>query len=248
MLKLDCHGTFRLVSDSGEDLTPASEKAKGVIALLAFAKNHERRRSWLQDKLWSEKSEARSAQSLRQALSDIRKALGPFAHLLTADRRRVALAGLTVPPARPDAEPSDFLATLQIDDPEFHDWQLSQANNHSDVTPVARESAPVPRHRMRVSTQARRNLDPAGEFVRRSLEAQILQSLQEVMPVEICDPDNQTDKACPEDIELEIESLIAGNSSTLRVVWKRKQGQQRLWSNTRSLARIIHHGRLAAAV
>ncbi|WP_323772204.1 hypothetical protein [Antarctobacter sp.] len=88
---------------------------------------------------------------------------------------------------------------------------------------------------MRISTQARPDTDPSGEFVRRTLEAQILQSLQELMSVEICDPDTQADRALPEDIELEVENLIAGNSSTLRVMWKRKLGQHRLWSNTRSL-------------
>lgn len=240
MLTLDCHGTFRLVSDCGQDLTPASEKAKGVIALLAFAKNNERRRNWLQDKLWSSKSESRSAQSLRQALSDIRKALGPFAHLLEADRRRVALSGVSVPPAPSDAQASDFLSTLQIDDPEFHNWLLVEANNHCAAVPEGSNRptappAPTPKTRMRIITHPRSDPDPAGEFVRRALEAQILQSLQEVMPIEICEPKTTSIEARAEDIELEVESLIAGNTTTLRVIWRRKRAQHRLWSNARSL-------------
>lgn len=240
MITLDCHGTFRLVSDCGLDLTPAPEKAKGVIALLAFAKNNERRRSWLQDKLWSSKSESRSAQSLRQALSEIRKALGPFAHLLEADRRRVALSGVSVRPAPSDAQAMDFMSTVQIDDPEFHNWILVEANNHhapapDDTTQQAAYPEPMANVDMRITIHARPDPDPAGEFVRRTLESQILQSLQEVMPIEICDPGAMSGEGRAGDIELEVESLISGNTTTLRVIWKRKREQQRLWSNARSL-------------
>lgn len=234
MLTLDCYGTFRLCSKAGDDLTPASEKAKGLIALLAFSRNHEQRRRWLQDKLWSEKDPALSAQSLRQALSEIRKALGDHAPCLVADRRRVALVGLSVQAAPSDAKPTDLFSTLQIDDPEFHDWLLIESGSLAAGAATAAPADRAPQHITRVTRTHRAASDPAAEYVRRTLEDSILLSLQEIVPLEIVDEAGSAGPARNSDLELDVESLQSGNTFALRVVWNRPQSRQRLWSNSRS--------------
>jgi hypothetical protein len=49
-------GPLRLSDAEGADLTPRGRKAQGVLALLGTAPGLRRSRSWLQDKLWSDRA------------------------------------------------------------------------------------------------------------------------------------------------------------------------------------------------
>ncbi|TIY11489.1 MAG: hypothetical protein E5V16_05165 [Mesorhizobium sp.] len=62
-----------------------------MIALLAVAPGHTRTRAWLQQRLWSDRAAEQAAGSLRAALSEIRRALGPHRQLLVASRHAVTL-------------------------------------------------------------------------------------------------------------------------------------------------------------
>ncbi len=123
-------GAFRAIGPDGEDLTPRSLKACGLLALLVDAPEFTRARAALQDKLWSDRGQAQGAASLRQALSEIRQCLGGFRDALVSDRRTVSLEpGLvesdwTNPDERGAArsEGREFLEDLDVRDPEFESW------------------------------------------------------------------------------------------------------------------------------
>src|SRR5215475_7457303 len=69
-------GPFRLLAHDGEDLTPLGRKARALLAILALTPTRRRSRPALQDKLWSDRGPEQGAASLRQTLTEIRKALG----------------------------------------------------------------------------------------------------------------------------------------------------------------------------
>ena len=114
-------GPFVVRSADGADLTPRGAKACGVLALLALAPTRSRGRRWLEEHLWSDRAPEQASGSLRQALSEIRRALGPHADALRADRRMVSVEAEAVSEGR-----GDLLEGIGVRDPRFRSW-LSQA-------------------------------------------------------------------------------------------------------------------------
>ncbi len=130
LAKVYLYGRFRIESADGENLTPKSAKAQGILALLAASPRSERGRRWLQDRLWSDRGASQGAASLRQALTDIRKTFGPHADLLISDRESVALNTdlvdiLDAGECAPDDPSAEFLEGIDIRDPEFENWLAS---------------------------------------------------------------------------------------------------------------------------
>ncbi|WP_299771201.1 hypothetical protein [uncultured Tateyamaria sp.] len=82
MLKIYLLGPLRVVDAGGSDITPLGKKTQGVLALLAKSPGHRRARSWIQDKLWSDRGPTQGAASLRQCLTEIRKAFGANSDVL----------------------------------------------------------------------------------------------------------------------------------------------------------------------
>jgi tetratricopeptide (TPR) repeat protein len=127
-------GPFTVLSPEGDDLTPNSRKACAILAMLAVAPRGSRSRVWLRDKLWSDRGEDQASASLRQALLDIRKALGVYSAIaLTADNNTVTLdlgrvkvdALEMLDPDRRGPAPSEtehFLEGIDVRDPEFEEW------------------------------------------------------------------------------------------------------------------------------
>ena len=127
-------GPFTVQGMDGHDLTPKSRKSRAILAMLAVAPRGSRSRVWLRDKLWSDRGEDQASASLRQALLDIRSALGPAAaHLVSADKHTVSLdlAALHVDALealKPHAakgvvgQTENFLEGIDVRDPEFEEW------------------------------------------------------------------------------------------------------------------------------
>src|SRR5215204_6707828 len=89
-LRISVIGAFRVLAHDGEDLTPRGRKARAVLALLALTPTRRRSRSALQDKLWSDRGPEQGAASLRQALTEIRRAFGErYRDCLVGDIRGV---------------------------------------------------------------------------------------------------------------------------------------------------------------
>ena len=132
--RLFLFGPFTVRSPEGEDLTPSSRKACAILAMLAVAPRGSRSRLWLRDKLWSDRGEDQASASLRQALLDVRKALGVrSAVALRADKNTVTLDLSIVrvdaldflDPEQLEAMPAEtehFLEGIDVRDPEFEEW------------------------------------------------------------------------------------------------------------------------------
>lgn len=146
-------GLFRLAGPDGEDLTPTGAKARAVIALLLTSAERTMSRVQLQDKLWSDRGPKQGADSLRQALTEIRRRLGPHRDLLHADRQLVRLdaEGLLCDLDRPEEivrvlDPRDrlpeFLEGLSIADPEFEHWVRDQRTIVADRLEELRGACP----------------------------------------------------------------------------------------------------------
>src|SRR3954467_11193081 len=86
-------GAFRVLTHDGQDLTPRGRKARALLAILALTPTRRRSRAALQDKLWSDRGPEQGAASLRQTLTEIRRAFGNgYRDYLVTDPQGVGLA------------------------------------------------------------------------------------------------------------------------------------------------------------
>lgn len=129
-------GPLRVIRNAdGTDLTPKSAKVRGLVVLLALTPGLRQGRAWIQDKLWSESGPEQGQASLRQALTELRKSLGPDRDVLEtkdgwAGFRPDAVEIDLAPPAASHGVPGTLLpelaSGLEITDPEFEDWLRDQ--------------------------------------------------------------------------------------------------------------------------
>jgi tetratricopeptide (TPR) repeat protein len=134
LFELFLFGPFKVVGPDGADLTPKSRKARAILAMLAVAPRGSRSRVWLRDKLWSDRGEDQASASLRQALLDIRKALGDAAGAaVIADKHTVSLDLCAIRVDALEALSADdgagrigldehFLEGIDVRDAEFEEW------------------------------------------------------------------------------------------------------------------------------
>ncbi|MEM9358256.1 MAG: hypothetical protein AAGB04_18810 [Pseudomonadota bacterium] len=131
IIKVCLVGPFQILDSGGADRTPRAEKARALVAMLALSPKFERSRTWLKDKLWSDRQGKQATDSLRQALTQIRRALGSHADCLDAAGRNVRLAHGSVSiclesePGRERGQISEvreLLEDLNVQDPEFKAW------------------------------------------------------------------------------------------------------------------------------
>ena len=122
-------GVFEVRDDSGRDCTPRGAKARAILAMLCQTPDRRRARRWLEARLWSDRGAEQASGSLRQALMEIRKALGTEADRLETDRDTVRLQGVLTDleqdqPAAVRALQSgrEFLEGIDIIDQSFEDW------------------------------------------------------------------------------------------------------------------------------
>ncbi|MBL9048752.1 MAG: hypothetical protein JNK19_01400 [Tabrizicola sp.] len=122
-------GVFEIKDDAGRDRTPRGAKARAILAMLCQTPDRRRARRWLEARLWSDRGAEQASGSLRQALMEIRKALGPYADWLQTDRDTVRLSGVTIdlehdPDAAAKALQSgrEFLEGIDIIDQAFEEW------------------------------------------------------------------------------------------------------------------------------
>jgi DNA-binding SARP family transcriptional activator len=122
-------GVFEVRDGNGRDCTPRGAKARAILAMLCQTPDRRRARRWLEARLWSDRGAEQASGSLRQALMEIRKALGPEADFLEADRDTVRLSGVTTDleqahDAAVEALQSgrEFLEGIDIIDQAFEDW------------------------------------------------------------------------------------------------------------------------------
>lgn len=189
MLSLNVFGRFLIVDAFGNDRSPKSAKARGVLALLAMSQGHSRSRVWLQDKLWSDRDSKKGSDSLRQTLVEIRRAFGPYRAALKADREKVALDPALfaikyhlISSSDDWNDEQNAFADLDIDDPEFEDWirnlRLSLADKAHTRPPQALRSHMAPKPA--IFFQCQSDNHPASELISSRLIALTTTSLRDL--------------------------------------------------------------------
>lgn len=119
-LKIYLHGRFRVEGPEGENLTPVGSKDCGLIALLITSQHGDRTRAWLQSKLWSDRGAEQAANSLRQSIAKIRKALGDYHSVFQSNRQHVAI---DLDKFEIQRDPRfEFLEGIDVRDEEFEEW------------------------------------------------------------------------------------------------------------------------------
>ncbi|MEM7717650.1 MAG: hypothetical protein AAF222_00470 [Pseudomonadota bacterium] len=142
-LNISLIGPLRVSDDDGRDVTPRAPRVRGLLALLAEPPLRKRTRRWLVAHLWSDRAFDKSGMSLRNALFELRKALGPCRDAVCSDRTDVWLDPRRVRVDLGDAEDAPagmmLLEGLDIADDAFEDWLRTIRNSFS----LAPDPAPL---------------------------------------------------------------------------------------------------------
>ncbi|TJW14943.1 MAG: SARP family transcriptional regulator [Mesorhizobium sp.] len=145
-------------------MTPSTQKARAILAMVMVAEGGRRSRSWLIDHLWSEKSRSQGQTSLRQSLKEIRKALSPVcAQLVKIDNFTVAIDLDKCDfedRSNNEAAGQDFLEGIDISDPEFEEW-LTLERRHWEKSDTPKRTDPqVARPQELLSARFGLRIDP----------------------------------------------------------------------------------------
>jgi DNA-binding SARP family transcriptional activator len=142
-LRVQLMGNLCLRDADGVDRTPGGLKARGLIGLLAMSPDRSRPRRWIEQKLWSDRSQDQASNSLRQVLMELRKALGPAADCLQATRQHVALRPLVTDLEQDPASIRnaldagyDFMQDVTLRDAAFTGWLKDQRARLAGTAPI----------------------------------------------------------------------------------------------------------------
>lgn len=237
-------GPFRVWDDQGRDITPKGLKERGLLALLLASPGQRRTRAWLQDKLWSDREPDQASGSMRQALANIRKALGPVEGILNADRQSVWLAPEV--PVDPD-HAGEFLADLDIRDPEFVEWLRDQRSLRVErVTPAEPAAAAVlaglPRQRPLVAIrQSDHGLASRSLFLTRAIAQRIAGELILLGDIDVVEetPGESLRPDRPPLAWVDLESYSEGDQGFVLVRVLAAPLRRMLWSGRVSLRLTI---------
>ncbi len=179
------NGHFHLSDGDGKNRTPVSEKAQALVALVAVAKGQIRTRTWLQDKLWSDRDREHGAGSLRQALSALRKCFSSMPDAFVVTRKSVSINELLVDIHWDKAGQSEFLEGMDISDPEFNVWlsEMRSLSTAKGVFPVINEHP----QRYRIALDAEHpEHRPKQELVGRLVDT-LGRNINEMRNFELCE-------------------------------------------------------------
>jgi len=189
MLKLHVLGRLTLTDEEGRDFAPQGSKARGAVALLAVAPGYTRTRLWLQERLWSDRAPEQAAGSLRAALSEIRRALGPHRQVLIASRHAVSLdpARLNIVYEPSGGAPRNGMQQA-FEDVTVHDRAFEQAirDVRSEVLERwTQQRRATPRRKRIVVVRSDARGAPAADVGARLLQNRILSALRQIDDLEI---------------------------------------------------------------
>ena len=237
-MRLRLNGPFRVYDDENRDITPKGIKERGLLALLALSPGQRRTRAWLQDKLWSERSPEQASGSCRQALSNMRKALGRLGDRVQSNRSAIWLE-----PAIPlknafDPAMGEVLDDIDIADPEFVDWLRELRMQHDHPAPGSSEqliSAPTPTRPIKRAMTLINRIDQSGTargaFILRALSQRIVTGLALLGDIEIVEmeageklvsqdqPAVCVDLECLDDGDMAFVLLRVLSTANRRIVW-----------------------------
>ncbi len=145
-LILDLNGPFSLAFPDGREIRVPSARCKAMLAILATSPKGKRSREWLRATLWPNSSEKQSFESLRNALSALRRHNQGGLHVIEADRSCVWIKDVTLVPLKPGGHTRLFDDADSRLGEEFEDWLRDfrlNAEEHPVPTALQPESEPA---------------------------------------------------------------------------------------------------------
>ena len=244
-LSIYLHGRFRVEGALGEDLTPRGSKDCALLVLLVTSQHGERTRSWLQSKLWSDRGAEQAANSLRQAVAKLRKALGDYQSILLSNRQCVGIDLKKLKLAEDTHQ--EFLEGIEVRDEEFESWLAVERSSRSD-RPAAppKAASPYTHPPLTVSIQQGSNEadSTTSKWFKQTVSEMIARSLSEnfdvaimQQPPSILSTDPSPGTWC---INLDIRSL-SSNNFAVRISLLNAGDSQILWSTFRTLQATNGH-------
>lgn len=236
-------GVFEVRDEAGQDCTPRGAKSRALLAMLARTPGHRRPRRWLEARLWSDRGQEQASGSLRQALTELRKTLGPLADRLTSDRDCVALVDfstdLTQDPLAARAalaQGREFLEGIDIIDPAFNLWlgeerqRVAEQLGEVEPRPASQPLAPF--------TLRLADLPEGVEAaVARKLAAAIARLAAEVLLGGVAIPGGLKGERLPAGLDLQVEGGWTEDRAYLKVRLVDQAQQKTLWSQRLTASR-----------
>ena len=180
-LQIYLFGHFRVYTASGLEISidGLGEKSKGMLAILATRPNQPIARTYLQDKLWSDRGEQQGRNSLKQALRQIKalfQAHG-YPEVIRTNGGPIYLDGDQTwidyhdghPDKNIDCSNAEFLEGIDIKDSQFNIW-LSSMRAHEHAAPLPKAQA---EHSLPVTNRAQIGILPIN-FGEGDSKAQLL--------------------------------------------------------------------------
>jgi DNA-binding SARP family transcriptional activator len=120
-------GSFALLDENNHDVSPRGRKARAIIVYLIAHQDVRIPRERLMALLWGDRGEIQARTSLRQALTEIRRASG---ELISSDRDHAWIdSEVLVDP--PTSSSGEFAEDLSHITPEFDDWLMSERHRRT---------------------------------------------------------------------------------------------------------------------
>lgn len=234
-MRLHLNGPFRIFDDEHRDVTPKGIKERGLLALLLMSPGQRRTRAWIQDKLWSERTPEQASGSSRQALSNVRKALGTLGDRLHSDRSAIWIAPPIPLTDAFDPAMGELLDDLDIDDPEFADW-LRTLRMQQDVAAPVPSFVPTQKHALAhrsiaLICRTDRSGTQRGAFILRALSQKIAAGLCLLGDLDVIDMDAddrlvsgdqpvaRVDLECLDDSDLAFILIRVTGVPNHRIIW-----------------------------
>lgn len=225
-------GLFQVLDASGTDFTPRGAKARALLAMLGRTPDHCRPRRWLENRLWSDRGQEQASGSLRQALSELRKSLGPLADHLHSDRDCVRLIRFETDLSR-DPEAArlalaggrEFLEGIDILDPAFAEWLAEERQRVVlDLGHAARRVGRPFRLRLAALPEG------TGTGIARDLAGAIARLAVEYLLRDGPEAFGSAGEPLPEGLDLHVEGAWSGDQAHLKLRVVALSDQKTIWS------------------
>ena len=236
-MRVRINGPFRVKDDDGTDITPVGMKERALLALVLLSPGQRRSRVWLQDKLWSDRDAQQGSGSLRQALSNIRKAMGRTGERLKADRTAIWLEPEI---ALSSDEQGDLLSDIDVRDPEFSNWLRDQRQASAQAPPDHGADAGLPNGRIRATVLLRHtdfDLSSRMTFLTRALSQRIAGNLLLFGEMDVLQSGPDAGAADHEqaNVLVEIETFGEGDAGFMMIRVTGLPSRRAVWSGRLSI-------------
>ena len=230
-------GLFQVQDAEGRDHTPRGAKARAILALLCQTPGHCRPRRWLESRLWSDRGQEQASGSLRQALTELRKALGPLAAHLQSDRDAVALTGFTtdiesdpIAARLALAGGREFLEGNDVIDAAFCAWLTEERERLAKLLGGEATAAPVKGGSQPFTLRIGSLPEGAGAAMARDLAEAVARLAAEHLLRDGTAAFGLEPTGLPEGLDLEIEGAWSEDRAHLKVRLVAQSNRKTIWS------------------